>query len=195
MPNLVNNVYSEPDEEEKSYPEYKDYERGVNDKRTRAEEYCIKSSLINSRRSTLAMLMENETENSVNAEAAVRDTDETIETIVLCDSNNGMYSLASNDNSDIILDSTSAISEEMAIRVSRERLKLPFYFARYYFDKTERTINQMPVRWQENPYLKGELLMLLDEFKEVVIAGKRLRYDRKYGLTDFEEGGGNEQGI
>ena len=192
VPNLVNNVYSEPYEEEKSYPEYKDYERGVNDKRTRAEEYCIKSSLINSRRSTLAMLMENETGNSTNAEAAVRDTDETIETIVLCVGNNGMYHFASNDNSDIILDSTSAISEEMALRVSRERIKLPFYFARYYFDETENTINQMPERWQENPYLKGELLMLLDEFKEVVIAGKKLRYDGKYGLTEFEKGGENE---
>ena len=48
-------------------------------------------------------------------------------------------------------------------------------------------LSALPKNWQDNKWLKGEILLLFDENNEVLICGKKFGYSKKYGLEEINE--------
>ncbi|MBQ9903445.1 MAG: CRISPR-associated helicase Cas3' [Synergistaceae bacterium] len=180
IPELVSKVYAKPSEDSETYAEY---EKQIDDKKYKAEKYCIKSNMLNSRRryNLLTHFFTGEAGNSAEAEASVRDTDETIEVLVLKRKSDTEYSLVSGKYD---FDITSALSEDEALNIARERLRLsPIFCQGGNFAKTLEELElNMPKMWENLKFLKGETLLVLDHDNEAELIGKKLRYSNKFGL-------------
>ncbi|MEA4854201.1 MAG: CRISPR-associated helicase Cas3' [Christensenella sp.] len=123
------------------------------------------------------------------AEAKVRDTDESLEinVIRLADQKLTLFS-----DPAIIL-SKDTPTPAIAKRIARDSLRLPAGMCR------EKTINgiigeiedidsELLPKWQDSPWLKGSLILPLDENGHAVICGYELNYDSFLGLQQKKEG-------
>lgn len=183
IPGLVSAVYDAADEQN---PLYQAYKRTVSEKETKASAYCINSKNLGSKyKNLLSDFLDDDVGNTKEAEASVRDTDETIEVIVLKKTADQMYSLM---NGTAAFDPTLPIGEQEAKQIARERLRLPLFYSKYHFDDTLKALDIMPEKWRESAWIKGEMLLLTDENDNAVLCGRKLHYDRKYGLTEPEKG-------
>ncbi|MBD5143307.1 MAG: CRISPR-associated helicase Cas3' [Ruminococcus sp.] len=180
IPELVSKVYAEPETIEESENErYKNYQYEIEQKQYHAKKYCIKSNLLKSKRkNTLAYFLDNTAENSAEAEACVRDTDETIEVLVLRKISENQYSLLSGA---VIFDTTLTPNEDEAKIIAKGRLKLPQYFSKDFY-ATLKALDMIPKNWKCSKWLKGELLLLLDEENKTELLGKILYYSKEHGL-------------
>lgn len=183
IPDLINRVYAGPENaEERCSEEWTECERIISDKKTKANAYCIKSNTLKSRFcSSLADLLDDVKENNSEAEASVRDTEETIEVLIMQKRSEFSYCLpASTDVPSF--DTTVSLSNEEAKLIAVQRLRLPLYFSKYRFNDTKNELDVMPKNWRGSKWLNGELLLLLDERSEAELAGKKLRYSKERGL-------------
>ena len=179
IPELIDKVYSEPDEESKQSNTYKDYQYEISQKKLKAEKYCIRSNKLGSRRDNLLSdFVNDDAGNSTDAEASVRDSDDSIEVIVLKKVSDGEYCTVSGD---ISFKTTLDISEEEAILIARERIRLNRVFA-LRWNEVAKKLDNMPKRWRDSKFLKGELLLLLNEELEAELINYKLRYNAKRGL-------------
>lgn len=186
IPFLVSSVYAEPQNtEEKSSDEYRDYIRMINDKKSSANKYCIKSNQLNSRyKNTIAYFLDDDAGNSKQAEASVRDSDESIEVLILKRKSSHEYMTVSGNYE---FDTTLPLSDSEAKIILNQRIRLPLYFSGYRFNETIESLEAPPKRWQESQWLKGELLVILDSNNEAEISGRKIRYSSKYGLEMSEQ--------
>ena len=128
-------------------------------------------------------------DRSVNdslAEASVRDGIASIEVLVMklyCDGTVGF------------LDGTK-LSGEMTDKeyedIAKQRLRLPSIFSsKWNIDKTitelETKCKPYITLWENNYLIKGQLVLFLDENNEAELAGCKLRYDFRNGLTYEQE--------
>ncbi|MDE6425583.1 MAG: CRISPR-associated helicase Cas3' [Ruminococcus sp.] len=180
---LVNRVYNEPEnDEERNCKEWKEFERIRKDKEVKAKKYCIKSNMLDSRYCSLDKLINDDAGNSIEAEASVRDTDETIEVILMQKKSDNKCCLYLSDSL-TEFDTTVAISYEEAKLIAMQRLKLPLYFSeKCHFNDTVKALDVMPENWRLSKWLKGELLLLTDENSEAELTGKKLFYGKIRGL-------------
>lgn len=184
---LVNLVYATPTEEEKN-EKWEEYQRLIKDKETKAKNYCIPAHLIKGKHNKLDDILDDDKGSDIKAEASVRDGDETIEVIALRKISEDTYSFMPWENEDITLKTTHPISDEEAIKVMRSRIRLPVNFSKNYnFDKTIKSLDAMPMRWRDNHWLKGELLLLFDCDLKATVNDKNLIYSREYGLEVLNE--------
>ena len=183
IPELVSAVYDAADEQD---PLYQAYKRKISDKETKASGYCINAKNLGKKyQNLLSDFLDDDVGSSKEAEASVRDTDETIEVIVLKKTADQMFSLM---NGTAEFDPTLPIVETEAKRIARERLRLPLSYSKYHFADTLKALEIMPVKWRESAWLNGEMLLLTDENADAVLCGRKLHYDQKYGLTEPEKG-------
>lgn len=191
IPYLVSKVYDNPEnDEELNSKEWKEFERVISDKKTKAEKYCIKSNMLKSRLWTsLADFLNDDAGNNSAAEASVRDADETIEVIVMKKKTDNNYCLPSATDS-VIFDTTLLLSDEEARLIAMQRLKLPLYFSKKYnFNNTVKALDVMPLNWRNSKWLNGEMLLLIDKNSEAELIGKKLRYSKERGLEIIKEQG------
>lgn len=190
IPYLVSKVYDEPEnDEERSSKEWAEFERVISDKKTKAEKYCIKANMLkDSSENSLADFLKGAVENCSAAEASVRDSDETIEVLVMQKMSENRYCLPVGIDG-ITFDTTLALSDEEAKMIAMQRLKLPMDFSKFNYNKTGSELDVMPKNWRESKWLKGEMLLLLDENSEAELIGKKLRYTKKRGLEMITEQG------
>lgn len=191
IPYLVSRVYDDPEnDEERSSREWKEFERILSDKKTKAEKYCIKSNRLKSRLWTsLADFLDDDAGNNSAAEASVRDADETIEVIVMQKKTDNICCLPASIDS-TVFDTTLALSDEEARLIAIQRLKLPLYFSKKYnFNNTVKALDVMPRNWRASKWLDGELLLMLDENSEAELIGKKLHYSKERGLEIIMEQG------
>lgn len=182
IPYLVSRVYSEPENDnEHSSNDWLKHSKKIQEKRQKANVFSIKSENIDYC-DTLDELIDDDTGNSVKAEMSVRDTDETIEVLVMQKKSDGLYSLISEDGKIISFDTTMEISDEEAKMIARARLRLPLFFSQYHFDETLKELDVMPKQWRFSKWLDKELLLLLNDDYETELIGKNLHYSKKFGL-------------
>ena len=182
IPELVSKVYDDPDEETENY---KKYLNKIEDKKYKAEKFCIFSNMLRNRRKNLLTdFLDDNVGNSTEAEASVRDTDETIEVLVLKKNSDAQYSLVSGE---AVFNTTIELSEDEAFLIACERIRLQQFFT-YSLDIIMKELDIMPKRWRDAKLLKGELLLLLNENLEAELDGKKLRYNDKIGLELISEG-------
>ena len=183
IPKLVSSVYNAADDHS---PLYQQYKQSISAKENKASRYCINARLLrNRRRNLLSDYLDDDIGPSKEAEASVRDTDDTIEVLVLQKTESHMLSLVSGAAS---YDPTLPITESDAMIIARERLRLPFFYSKYHFSETIHELDVMPSKWRESAWLKGEMLLLLDQNADAILLGKKLHYSRQYGLSAQEKG-------
>lgn len=191
IPYLVSRVYDDPEnDEERSCREWKEFERVLSDKKTKAEKYCIRSNMLKSRSWTsLADFLDDDAGNNSAAEASVRDADEIIEVIVMQKKTDNICCLPASIDS-AVFDTTLALSDEEARLIAIQRLKLPLYFSqKYNYNKTVKALDVMPKNWRASKWLDGELLLMMDENSEAELIGRKLRYSKERGLEMIVEQG------
>ncbi len=176
IPYLVSKVYAEPQNKEKLYQEYHD---NIKTKEGKARKYCIEATKLKSKRITLNDLLNSDVGNSTQAEASVRDAKETIEVIVVKKVSENQYSLVSEN---ILFDITQTPSKEEALKIAKQRLRLPSYFSDDFYTVENILKNNMPTHWLFSEWLKNELLLVLDENSKTELIGKILEYNQNYGL-------------
>ncbi|MDR2006525.1 MAG: CRISPR-associated helicase Cas3', partial [Acidaminococcales bacterium] len=133
------------------------------------------------------------------AEATVRDTDSSLEVIVLQKRGGKFYLLPWLEKSD-----GREISRErppdgdIAAELAACTVNLPgvFSYPGVINDVIgaleENNIDEGLLAWQQSPWLKGELFLVLDENLAARLRGYKLKYDEKYGL--WAEKAGKEDG-
>ena len=185
IPKLVGKVYAKPEVSEQNEA-YLEYCKKIEGKQYKAEKYCIHSNMLDMHgKSLITKFLDDDAGNSTDAEASVRDTDETIEVLALQKKSASSYGLISKN---ISFDTTSELNENEEILVARERLKLPRFFSeKYNIEKTIKQLDILPKRWKSSKLLKNELMLVLDDNMEAGLDGKKLRYSVDFGLEMLEE--------
>ena len=184
IPELVGKVYDDADV---SDDDREQYLRKLSDKKEKAKKYCIAANKM--KKYDIDGLINDNAANSTDAEASVRDSDETIEVLVMCQGENGYLSFLPWRNSGAKLDTTASLSGSQALLIARERLRLPATFSKAYnYNKTEKELASPPKRWRDEPLLKGELMLILDQHLEATLLNKKLRYSKEFGLEEIKEG-------
>lgn len=181
IPELISKVYDASENiEETEHEMYQKYCDTLQEKQRKAKKYCIDSGRIASKRyHTLDYFLNDDVGNSQEAEASVRDTDETIEVLVLQKVSAYQYCLISEK---LLFDITQVPDDE-GEAIARQRLRLPRQFSQNYnFSSVIKALDIMPKIWRDSKWLKGELLLLLDENAEAELLGERLYYSQTYGL-------------
>jgi CRISPR-associated endonuclease/helicase Cas3 len=120
-------------------------------------------------------------------EAAVRDAGDSIEVIVIQERGGRLYTLpflAEFGGAEL---PRSGITEALAGFVAGCTVKLPPALATpWNTDKTidalEESNQGLPGDWQNSPWLKDELFLVLDEDNTAALNGHKLTYDRELGL-------------
>lgn len=186
IPELVEKVYSEPSNEEKTDCSYIKFANEIKTKTSKAKTYCIKSNNLGSKRFNLLsdFLTSSESYADTDAEAAVRDTDETIEVLVLIRNDENSYADFSRT---AIFNANSALEHSEERLIANQRLKLLPFFAKYHFRETLESLTPIPKSWRDSKLLKDELLLILDKNGEAELLGKRIRYTKERGLEELKE--------
>lgn len=124
-------------------------------------------------------------------EATVRDTDESIEVLLLQCGEGGIRFLPWQEGgSRVAFDTVLPARDAEALARQRIRLPQPLcsrYAIRKTIEELEGVARLFP-RWQESPWLKGELFLILDESGTARLNGYRIRYSRMDGMTYEKEG-------
>lgn len=124
-------------------------------------------------------------DESAAGEAQVRDTDPTLEVLLVQRVSDGEVSVLGEYDEKI----PSVIVEQEPVQkaayaLARSSIRLPHRFSRP--DVFDRTLAQLEKdihpAWQGNPLLHGQLCVTLNEQGEADLGGYRVRYDSEYGL-------------
>ena len=122
-------------------------------------------------------------------EAAVRDTESSLEVIIIQQRGNKFYMLPINDIlGGVEIPSSDKPDERLCFTLAGCKITLPRYFsAQWQLSKTIReleadNIRRIPTRWQESSWLAGELFLILDENNTALFNGKKLTYNNRLGL-------------
>lgn len=134
---------------------------------------------------TIVGIMDNDCSvNETHAMAAVRDGDPSIEVLLMmhCGQEHVRYI----DQDDVF--SLSHVPDaENCITIAKQKLRLPHVLCSPW-KRADQTIeelerrNQMFTEWQQSPWLRGELILLLDEDRKTELCGYDLYYDSHSGL-------------
>lgn len=124
----------------------------------------------------------------VHGEPKVRDTESSIEVILVQRTRQG-FNLAGDDKR---FSATKVPEPEYAKLIARQSIRLPN--ALCYTWNIEQTIKELESQtmtylkaWQDSPWLKGELFLILDEQYQAKLNGYCLRYDERRGLMYEKE--------
>ncbi|WP_083884225.1 CRISPR-associated helicase/endonuclease Cas3 [Nocardia higoensis] len=126
-------------------------------------------------------------------QAQVRDAEDSIEAIVVQRIGEALHTLGDTPGAEgCLIPTETAPPAKLAKQVAASTIRLPAFLSRY--GNTDRVIrvleNNWYPGWQESHWLKGELVLELDEKYRAEVAGYRLVYDIRRGLlvTSAEEG-------
>ena len=185
----------------KEIDDYKDalkiYNKRIENKRARAETYCL-ADPSKSRLSTVLGLLKTPADASAGEEA-VRDLENTIEVIVIQKCEDGYIHILDDNMTPIAREEIP--SPDVAWEISKYRVSLPMNISGNTNGQRDLTIasletaSETVAMWQKARYLKGELFLILDEKgQNHDIAGFEVAYSKSDGLSvnkspeNYEEG-------
>lgn len=189
IPGLVNRVYTSCDENDIRYRTWKN-KTAIQE--ANAQAFLLKkpSARINA---TLHGLLDHEISGDSYGEACVRDSDPSIDVIVMKKAQEDHAAFILNDK---LVRIDSVPDEATSMEMARNKLRLPS--ALCYGENLDKTINALEAenssvlsQWQESPVISGQLVLLLDEKLQKRISGYDLKYDMRLGLI-YERSENNE---
>lgn len=166
---------------------YESYLEKIKEKKGKAKAFKLREPC--ARKNLFGILSRPVTGDSAAVEAKVRDGDMSLEVIVV--------RKVDEDNYTLITDSTrqyaanGLLSNEEALRLSEERLKLPGVFSKKWMinkaiQSLEENARLFPL-WLENSNLKGELFLVFDEYGTCELCGETLTYSNEFGLMEVNK--------
>lgn len=130
--------------------------------------------------------IENNPLAEVRGAAQVRDADPTLEVLLVQRVAGGLRPLPwlAPEYRDLLLFEDRCPERAEALAIATSSVRLPYYYSNPgTFDAALTQLEHTFFKaWQESHHLKGQLLLVLDERLEAVLAGKTLRYSRELGL-------------
>lgn len=202
IPKLVQQVYEwKMDdslvEDSSAQPMRNAYEREQEKRRQKAKAYLIKDPEVhelfpqlNSLDDWMAEAMTSS--DDAAARAAVRDGDSSIDVLVMMRKNDGRVHFLPWQEHGRAVDTDSPPQPEIALQIAKQRLQLPRIFSKPW--NMEKTIKELEnenrnylSQWQLSSMLRGELILLLDEYMSARLAGMTLYYDKDKGLVCRKE--------
>ena len=122
-------------------------------------------------------------------EATVRDTEGSIEVILIQEREGRFHMLQLNDKmSGKEIPVSGTPEPEMCFTLAGCKVALPHFFSvPWRLEKTIRELekdntHRLPECWQESHWLAGELFLILDENNTAVLSGQKIIYDNRLGL-------------
>lgn len=158
----------------------------LKDKEERAKHYLLDKP---SKKNGIINILRNEdTSLEKYADAGVRDANQSIEVLIMKRFGTYKITTAGKGKDFLPVASYDMPDPETGFKIAKQRLRLPAVFsAAYNIDKTikeleERNINELSA-WQQNPWIKGELVLLLDEHGRTSLNGYEVSYDTEAGFN------------
>jgi CRISPR-associated endonuclease/helicase Cas3 len=191
IPRFVQDAYAEdgvvvPEIWQEDYAKSQQEEdRKVRDKRSRAEDFQISvpgDSLVNWFGDGISV------DRDIQAEATVRDTNDTLEVMVVQRYMDGTLHLLSwiEEYGGVEIPQNTEPENAVAKVIASCTLSLPVRMSREY--NIDRTINELEKSgwieaWQKSKWLEGALILVLDDKLSAVVGGFELVYDERTGLS------------
>ena len=194
IPQLVQNVY---DENVDFSPKPADYQEAKGEQKKRiekkedmAKKFRISPPWSNSLQNLVGWLDTDVSEK--RGEAAVRDTDESIEVLLIRETGDGRLCFLPWQEEGREISPTDVPSNHLAKALARQSIRLPNALcAPWIIDQTIEELEEVNSErlsvWQESTWLKGELFLILDSQCSGSLCGYHLNYDRTYGLRYKKE--------
>lgn len=194
---LVSTTYREVEpngEEEQSA--FSAYKLLIEQKEQKAKSFLMSEPRESRRHNDLHDWLKNSVSGNENkALAAVRDGISSIEVIVLVKYSDGMLGLLPWESNDTRYTQNICPREEDCKLIAQQKLRLPTAFCQMW--NVERTIDELEkmdrhlTGFQKSHWLKGELVLLLDEKLTAELCGFMIFYSRDDGFTYIK----SEEGI
>lgn len=200
IPELVHQTYacvSENEESESSLEissDLKSYLHRLALKRERAQKYRLGRVWPDSRHHLVGWLDLDLSDQ--HGEAAVRDSDDTVEVLLVQDRGAGTYSLLSQSSPGLIVQGAETPDAATGRLIARERVNLPRALCHPgAIDQTISELEELNLTylssWQGCSWLKGELVLILDQHRSARLNGWVLTYFAEDGLLYKKEEGEN----
>ena len=176
---LVQKVYNASDESEEFYK----YQNSIEDSKSRAKAFLLKKPKCKDIHGFLDRTVETK---DTEAEASVRDGISSIEVLLMQRCGDGQIKFI--DGSLL----STELTEEECEHIAEQVLRLPSKFCqKYNIEKTIYAIEEKCMafinEWQRSPWLKGKLVLFLDDNMEAELLGYKLRYSYENGLICDKE--------
>lgn len=130
-------------------------------------------------------------------EAAVRDTDESLEVLLVQEKDGGRLYLLPWVEDGREIPRNEMPDANCAQAIARQSVRLPPELCKpWMIDKTIEELERLNIErlpeWQKSHWLKGGLALILDEKYSARLCGYRLTYDQEYGLIYEKEVGADD---
>lgn len=201
IPDLVQMVYDEENDLGIDSMEYADavekYRKDVQEKQQRAQNYLIMEPKPKKRIDDL--LYNPEKSDEKLSEACVRDGESSIEVLLMKKSGDGGICFVDEGtlSAKNVIEAAYPPDAVQGRRIAMQRIKLPYVFSKIW--NIGDTIKELEARnknelaaWQQSPWLRGELVLLLDENNKTEFNGYLLSYSYDTGL-EYEKKGENDE--
>ncbi len=196
---LVENTY---DDEFAIAPMPEDYEiakkewkSSLENKRRRAQAFRISSPHADFAENITSWLDTDLKSTDPYAEAAVRDTNESFDVLLIQRIGPGKFKMIVDprlDRQESPLIEADMPADRIAMRLARQYIRLPDILCKpWSIDGTIDELEEMNMKlipdWQESNWLRGELFLILDENFQVQLNGYRIAYSFDNGLNHKKE--------
>jgi CRISPR-associated endonuclease/helicase Cas3 len=181
IPRLVQEVYGAIELDEDIVEAKEKWDMKRQDKERRAENFCLHRPWLNTDMTMEGLLVSYVQDDGYDrrAKAAVKDTQDTIEVILICEKQ-GQYELIDGTK----LPKDKLPDDDLAKLIAKHTLRLPQKCSHYaHLAELEKITNNKVRKWQESPWLSGELFQILDENGTALLDSYELQYTKKYGLA------------
>jgi CRISPR-associated endonuclease/helicase Cas3 len=165
----------------------------LSDKEKRAEDFRICPPWSGPAMNLVGWLNTDVPASDKHGEAAVRDTDESIEVLLVQERDGGRLCFLPWIEKGREIPQNETPCDELARTLACQSIRLPRTLCAPWkicktIDTLETLNGQRLSEWQKSPWLKGELFLILDENCSTNLCGYRLKYDINYGLLCEKEG-------
>lgn len=200
IPELVQRVYEPEDnlglEGEKYEKAVEAYRKTMRDKEEKAGHYRLMEP--KNKKKIDDLLVNPEGSSEKIAEASVRDGVSSIEVLLMKRNGDGSIGFVTEGfQEEPPLSPQRVPDSEEGWKIARQRLRLPHLFSKLWnlsdsiHELEERNRKEL-AQWQESPWLRGELILLLDETGSTELGTYMLAYDYQKGLVCERKEEGDE---
>lgn len=165
-----------------------EYDKKQKDKKKLAGNYLLKKPMDTIEK----ILVNSDSKKEENAESRVRDGTFAVEVIVMKREASGTITFLDDENGKIHLSPYDTPDNYVGRLIARQRINLPHIFSLDW--NIKQTIGELEDQnkrnlpsWQQSTWLKGELILLLDEERCANLCGYQITYSKEMGLMYMKE--------
>ena len=179
---LVNLAYDKNIEQSELKDEW---ESTINDKTVRADAFCMRKPVLSERATLMDWLRisnrDGDDPTGKKGEAAVRDTDETIEVLLIMEKDNRYYLMNGKPMP------YGGLTDDQAKEIATQSVNLPQSLCYpgiidKVIDALKKSTREKLANWLTSPWLNGELFMIMDHEKSINLCGYVVSYSTKNGI-------------